>query len=138
MFLLDTNVVSEFVRPRPDERVLAWLDSQDARDLYLSALTLGELELGTELMVIGARRTALERWSRQEIPVQFAGRIVPIDALVARAWGQIAAGARLRGRPLQVPDGLIVATAQVHGLTLVTRNTRDCAGRGVPTLDPWA
>lgn len=138
MYLLDTNVVSEVVRPRPDARVLAWLSASVAAALHVSVVTLGELEFGFELMADGARRTQLARWVRVALPEQFSGRTLPIDVDVARAWGRLRADGRVRGRPLPVADGLIVATALVHRLTLVTRNVSDCAGRGVPTLDPWS
>lgn len=138
MYLLDTNVVSETIRPRPEARVLDWLAAGEAEALHISVLTLGELEFGLALMAHGTRRTRLERWIRVELPARFADRVLPVDLRVARVWGRMRADGRVRGRPLPVADGLIVATAQVHGLTLVTRNVSDCGGRGVPTLDPWS
>ena len=109
-------------------------------DLTLSVLTLGELEKGIALLPAGVRRTQLSEWARAEVPRQFIGRLWPVDAAVAVAWGQLAGSAQLAGRPLPQVDGLLLATAQVFGLTLVTRNVADCAGRGVPTVpvyDPW-
>lgn len=99
--------------------------------------TLGEVEQGAALVASAARRAELEHWGRYELPAVFAGRVLPVDVDVARAWGRLSAAGRHAGRPLPAPDGLILATAQVHALTLVTRNLRDCAGRGVPTLDSW-
>jgi hypothetical protein len=88
-------------------------------------------------MAPGARRTRLGNWARTEIPRQFHGRLLPVDDEVAIAWGQLAADGQTTGRQLPAIDGLLLATAQVHGLTLVTRNVGDCAGRGVPVYDPW-
>lgn len=136
-YLLDTNVVSELVRPAPQPEVVAWAAAQPALALYLSVLTLGELEKGIARLSAGARRTQLARWAAVEIPRQFLGRVLAADAAVAIAWGGLAAAGQGAGRPLPVVDGLLVATARVHGLTLVTRNVGDCAGHGVPVLDPW-
>jgi toxin FitB len=136
-YLLDTNIVSELVKPAPDANVVTWAQAQSALDLSLSVLSLGEIERGIGLMVPGARRMKLQQWARTEIPRQFHGRLLPVDDGVAIAWGQLAAYGQTTGRQLPVIDGLLLATAQVHALTFVTRNVTDCAGRGVPVYDPW-
>lgn len=136
-YLLDTNVLSELVRPEPDARVMAWVEAQSPLDLAVSVLTLGELTKGVGLMAVGRRRAALERWVAVELASQFRGRVLPVTDAIALAWGGLAAEARRTGRSLPVIDGLLLATASVHALTLVTRNVGDCAGREVPVLDPW-
>lgn len=136
-YLLDTNVLSEFVSVRPVARVTEWLSAQEPRDLAASVMSLGEIERGVVRLGEGARRTRLTTWLRRDLPAQFGARIIGVDTEVALAWGRLMTEGQIAGRPLPVVDGLIIATAQVHGLTLVTRNTSDCAGRGVPTLDPW-
>jgi len=136
-YLLDTMVVSEPAKPAPDPRVIAWLSAQPPVDLALSTLTLGEIEKGVALMPAGRRREALEAWLGTDLPRQFASRLLPVDEAVARAWGRLTAAGKRRGRPLPVVDGLLLATAQVHDLALVTRNEADCAGRGVSVLSPY-
>lgn len=136
-FLLDTNVLSEPARPDPDPRVVAWLDAQSVIDLAISTLTLGEIAKGIELLPSGGRRERLATWLATELPGQFTGRLLAVDERVALAWGRLAAEGRRQGRELPVIDGLLLATAMVHSLTLVTRNERDCSERGVPVLNPW-
>ena len=138
LYLLDTNVISELVRPAPDAKVVAWTRAQGALDLAISVLTLGELEKGIALLRPGARRTALARWARSDVPRQFSGRLLPVTDAIALAWGQLAAAGEGMGRELPAIDGLLLATAQEHRLTFVTRNVAECAGRGVPVYDPWA
>jgi len=137
-YLLDTNVLSEGVAPRPNPAVLAWGLQQSSLDLFVSVLSLGEIRKGIELRFQDARRSVLENWLGALLPAEFRGRILPIDDNVALEWGRITAEGQRQGRVLPTTDGLLVATAIVHGLTLVTRNERDCAGRGAPTLNPWA
>ena len=136
-YLIDTNVLSEFVKPAPDRLVLAWVNAVAPLDLCISVLTLGEVEQGISRMAASKRRTALSRWARIELPTQFVGRLLPVDGDVAVAWGTLSALAKGEGRPLAAIDGLLLATAQVHALTFVTRNVADCAGRGVSVFDPW-
>jgi predicted nucleic acid-binding protein len=132
-YLLDTNVLSETRRVRAHSGVVAFLAGTDTADLFLSALTLGELRKGVE----GKRRTdpvsadRLGAWV-DEIEAMFADRVLPVDIAIARRWGELSAG-----RSLPVIDTLIAATAIGHGLTLVTRNTRDVAPTGVEVLNPW-
>lgn len=136
-FLLDTNVLSEAARPEPDTRVVEWLRAQSALGLAISVLTLGEIGKGVALLPGGVKRERLAKWLAEELPRQFSGRVLAVDEAVARGWGRLAAEGRLAGRELPVIDGLLLATAAAHGLVFVTRNQRDCADRGVPTLDPW-
>jgi len=136
-FLLDTNCISELVRPRPEPRVLEWMEEADERLLYLSVLTLGEIRRGVAGLVQGKRRTRLETWLEVDLQSRFAGRIVTVDAAVADRWGLIADGTASRGKALSVIDGLLAATALHHNLTIVSRNTRDFADTQVQVLNPW-
>lgn len=137
-YLLDTNVLSEPARPRPDARVLQWLGSRSTLDFAISVLTLGELEKGVAMLPESERRERLSGWLRGDLPRQFTGRVLPIDERTAGTWGRLAAEGRREGRELPVIDGLLLASAAVHGLVFVTRNERDCAGRGVPLVNPWS
>ena len=136
-YLLDTNVLTEGAKPAPDPTVVAWLRGRPTLDLAISVLTLGEIAKGVALVSTGKRRTALERWVATELPRQFLDRVLPVDADVSLAWGRMAAAGRREGRELPVIDGLLLASAAVHDLTFVTRNERDCSGRGVEILNPW-
>src|SRR5258707_14858356 len=124
-FLLDTNVISELIRPQPERRVTEWMEAADEGLLHLSVLTLGEIRKGAALLAQGKRRTHLETWLEVELPVRFANRILPIDAAVADRWGLLVSEAKRRGRTLAVIDGLLAATAIQHNLTVVSRNASD-------------
>jgi predicted nucleic acid-binding protein len=136
-YLLDTNVLSEPAKPRPDPRVVRWFARQSPLDLAISVLTLGEIEKGVRLLPAGKRRDRLSGWLEADLPRRFAGRLLAVDERVSRAWGSLAAASRQTHRTLPVIDGLMLATAATHALIFVTRNVRDCADRGVPLLDPW-
>ena len=136
-YLLDTNVLSEAARPAPDASVLDWLEKRPALELAISVLTLGEIAKGVHLLSEGAKRERLAAWLSTELSAQFTGRLLPVDERVALAWGHLVADGRRTGRELPVIDGLLLATAMVHQLVFVTRNERDCAGRGVSILNPW-
>jgi toxin FitB len=136
-FLLDTNVISEVTRPKPDGNVARWLEATDESALFLSVLTLGEIRNGIERLRIGRRRGRLEAWLQVDLRARFRGRLLPIDDEIADRWGAISALASNRGTPLPVVDGLLAATSLQFNLTLVTRNGSDVAGTGVTTLDPW-
>ena len=121
-YLVDTNVLSELRRRDPDANVVRWMADRPATTLHLSVLTVGELRKGVEGMAEGARKRRLLDWLEIELPMFFAGRILPVDAAVADRWGRLLAQA---GRPLPAIDSLLAATALAHGLTLITRNLRD-------------
>jgi predicted nucleic acid-binding protein len=137
-FLLDTNVISELVKAKPEPRVTKWIEATDETLLYLSVLTLGEIRKGIASLSHSARRVALEAWLDHDLALRFSDRILPIDYQVADRWGRIAGSAAARKSPLPVIDGLFAATAQHHNLILVTRNTRDIAATGVLAFNPWA
>ena len=136
-FLLDTNVPSELIRPKPEPLVKTWLAAQSMDTLFISAVSFGELRKGITLQSPGKRRTELEAWLETDLSVLFAGRILPMTRSIAEHWGVLEAQRQLAGRPLDVPDGQIAATALDHSLTLVTRNVKDFAGLGVAVLNPW-
>lgn len=133
-FLLDTNVVSEIARPRPDRAVLAWFDSVANVQLYLSVLSLGEIRKGVDRLPAGARRARLTTWLEGELPAWFGSRLLPIGGAVADRWGRLLAASE-RSRP--AIDSLLAATALVHSLTLVTRNVADFDVPGLAVVDPW-
>lgn len=134
MFLLDTNVVSELSKPRPDPRVQRWASVQMST-AFLSAVTVGEIIKGIELLPGGARRSLLELWLSVLTSSAFKTRLILIDELVAAEWGRMSAAAR---RTLPCADSLLAATARVRDLTVATRNERDFAGLGVRVFNPWS
>lgn len=136
-FLLDTMVISEPGRSAPDLQVILWLGKQEQTDLALSVITLGEIEKGVHLMPTGRRRQALEEWLDHTLPALFTGRVLSVDDDVSKTWGRLSAQRQQTGRPLPVIDGMLAASALVHGLTLVTRNVGDFGGLGVSVLNPW-
>jgi predicted nucleic acid-binding protein len=137
-WLLDTCVLSEYVRKAPAPQVIAWLDEQDEASLRLSVITPGELEKGILKIraTDPARSQKLTAWLGV-VEQRFAGRILPLDATVLHAWAQLTARAEIAGHPLPVMDSLLMATAQCHGLTVVTRNVQDFEPF-IPVLNPWA
>ena len=122
-FLLDTNVISELVKPRPEASVTAWVEDTDESLLYLSVLTLGEIRRGIAALPQSRRRAILEAWLNKDLRARFEDRILIIDQNVADRWGLLTAVARDSGVALPVIDGLLAATALEHNLTLVTRDT---------------
>ena len=135
-YLLDTNIPSETLRRRPDSSVVLWLESQAKDSQFLSVVTVGELRRGITLLVPSARRKQLEDFVDVTIPLWFAGHVLPVTQAIER-WGALDGQRQLAGRPLNMADGLIAATALEHELTLITRNEKDFAGLGVGLLNPW-
>ena len=136
-FLLDTCVISELVKPRPDAIVIRWIDSVDERKLFLSVLTVGELEKGITKLQESARKADLREWLEQDLTERFAERILPVDAVVAAEWGRIQGDAERLGAKLPVIDSLLAATAAVHHLNLATRNLVDFERCGATLFNPW-
>ncbi len=133
-YLIDTNVLSELRRKTPDTNVVKWVNSRPATSLYLSVLTLGELRKGIDSLADTKRRLKLVDWLETELPLFFAGRILDIDQGVADHWGRLLAVA---GRTLPAVESLLGATAAHHGLTMVTRNSKDFDNLGLEVLNPW-
>jgi predicted nucleic acid-binding protein len=136
-FLLDTNVVSELVRASPHVRALTWIRLQRPTDLFLAAVSLGEIVRGVVRLPTGSRRSRLEEWVTQSLPRQFAGRIVAFDQQAAVIWGELMGTADRTGRPRASADAQIAATAIRHDLVLVTRNTSDFEDLTSALLNPW-
>lgn len=136
-YLLDTNVVSEWSKPRPDPSAVGWLNTAIEDDLYLSVITVGELWQGVEGLPAGKRRVALTQWVERDLTARFQGRLLGIDEQIARAWGVLLAESKRRGRAMHAVDALLAATANVYSLTLVTRNTRHFQAARVRVLNPF-
>jgi toxin FitB len=136
-FLLDTNVISELVKPRPEANVTAWIERTDESLLYLSVLTLGEIRRGIAVLPQSRRRATLEAWLDKDLRTRFEDRVLGIDQEVADRWGLLTAAARNSGIVLPVIDGLLVATALEHNLTLVTRDTGQIPSMGIAIFNPW-
>ena len=135
-FLLDTNVVSEWLKPSPNAGLARWTDSVDEDRTFLSVISLAELRYGIDRMARGKRQLRLEEWLRHELPIRFEGRILPIDPSVADACGRIIRRSELLGCSIEAMDAFLAATAEVHSLTFVTRNTSDFVVLK-KLLNPW-
>jgi predicted nucleic acid-binding protein len=135
--VLDTNVVSELMRPAPDEAVLAWFAAQDPSQLYLSAISEAELRTGVEVLPAGRRRDALMAAVDAMVAEDFADRLLAFDSDAAKAYASIAAERRSAGRPISGADCQIAAIARARGAGVATRNVRDFAGCGIDVVDPW-
>jgi predicted nucleic acid-binding protein len=137
-FLVDTNVVSELMKPRPNRRVVAWVETTSEVLLHLSVITIGEVRKGIDLLAdMDPRRAALQSWLDRDVRVRFAGRLLAFDDAVAERWGQLEALAKKRRLTLPTIDAQLAATALHHGLTFVTRDTAHIAPTGVPVFNPW-
>jgi len=136
-YLLDTCVISELIAKRPAPQVVAWVDSHDDEDLFLSVITLGEIKRGVARLPDSRRKQQLDQWLEDALLVRFQGRIAAIDTAVMLTWGELVARLEKTGRKLPAIDSLIAAIALQHHLTLVTRNERDFAGTGVEIVNPW-
>ena len=136
-FLLDTNAVSEWVKPRPDPGLIGWMEAADEDRIFISVISLAELSYGVERLSPGKRRNRLEEWLRHELPLRFEGRILPVDADVAEACGKTVSRSEAAGHPMSAMDAFLAATAEVHRLTLVTRNVSDFSLLKA-VVNPWS
>ena len=136
-FLLDTNVLSEPVKERPNSGVLEWLSQANEDEVFVSVVTITELRYGVERLATGKRRERLDSWLRKDLISRFEGRILPVDLPIANVCGALMARSESMGRPLEARDAFIAATAEVHGLTLVTRNTSDFETTLKAIVSPW-
>ncbi len=136
MIVLDTCVVSETLKPSPEPRLLAWLESLNEEEVFLPSLVLGELRKGIDLLDIGNRRSALHLWLTQ-LGDRFQERTLGFDVEAALRWGELQAAQIRAGTPLPITDGMLAALTLVNGAVLATRNTTDFERTGVPIFDPW-
>ncbi|HQU91461.1 MAG TPA: type II toxin-antitoxin system VapC family toxin [Pyrinomonadaceae bacterium] len=135
-YLLDTNVVSEPERPKPDENVLQWLDGIDSDDVFLSSLTIGEINKGVVKLPAGKRRAKIQNWLEQT-RYRFAGRILPMTEATFLVWGRVYGELQKQGIVRPILDSFFEATAIEHDLILVTRNVRNFKDTQVTILNPW-
>ena len=136
-YLLDNNVLSEFSKPRRDPDVIRWVQAQQPDDLCTSVIVIGEIRFGIERMVFSRRRTELDVWLRRELPGLIRGGILPVDEVVAERYGRVRAKHARQGHLRGELDTWIIATAQVYGLAVATRNFHDFGGLGVGIVNPW-
>jgi len=136
-YLLDTCLLSELVKKKPNSGVVRWLDKADESALYLSSLTIGELQRGISKLPDNPRKETLQAWVNNDLASRFEGRILDIDTEVAKAWGVMQGTGEQKGVVLPAIDSLIAATAIVHKLTVVTRNIKDIERCHVKVFNPW-
>lgn len=137
-FLLDTNVISELMKRRPDAGVVSWLEGTPEPVLFLSVISIGEVRKGIDLLASAdPRRARLQVWLDHDLRLRFSGRLLAFDDGVAERWGQLEAAVKARRVTVPTVDAQLAATALHHGLTLVTRNTVDLQATGVSLFNPW-
>ena len=137
MIILDTNVVSEAMRPRPDPKVLAWLDEQPARALYLTAVTAGELRYGVARLPAGKRRDRLVAMIGQIFDALFKSRVLPYDLAASAEYGALVAAREQAGLPISTADAQIASIARCNQAALATRNLDDFAQLGLELINPF-
>jgi len=136
-FLIDTNVVSESMRPEMDPRVAAWITRQLPTDIFLSTTTVAELRAGIERLPSSRKRRSLDDWCNRLVNEMFLGQVLSFDLAAALAYGEVVAKARRTGRPAHVADAQIAAVASVHGLAVATRDIADFDGFGIALVNPF-
>ncbi len=136
-YLLDTCVLSEFTHRRPSEKVVNWIDQVEEERLFVSAITVGEIQRGVERLPESHRKTELLAWLNDAFLRRFSTRILPLDAGTMLLWGSLTARMEQSGRPVGVMDSLIVATALQHNLIIVTLRVTDFLPCGVQVTNPW-
>jgi len=136
-YLLDTCVVSELIKAQSDKNVIDWIEAIAEERLFLSVLTLGEIEKGIAKLPLSLRKSNLKTWLEQDLVLRFENRILNITPEIARYWGNLQGELEKQGKPMPIIDGLIATTALVHDLTLVTRNVNDVESSGVSILNVW-
>lgn len=138
MIVLDTNVLSEPLKPAPAQAVLDWLDAQVPETLYLTTVSLAELAAGVQALPAGRRRTMLRKAIAEQVLPLFSGRVLTFDERAAEAFGDVHATARKAGNAISFADCAIAAISVTHGCLLATRNGSDFRGTGLDIVDPWA
>ena len=137
MILLDTNVVSEPLRPAPESRVIEWIDAQPLETLFLSAITVAELRAGVALLPAGKRRSGLRQNLEKRVLPLFAGRVLPFDLACTAAYAELMARARAAGLAVAATDGYIAAIAAANGFAVATRDTGAFEAAGAAVINPW-
>jgi predicted nucleic acid-binding protein len=137
-YLLDTCVICEIIKPKPDENVISWVQDKNENSLYLSVLTFGEIEKGIEKAMDSARKRKLQLWVEQDLKQRFENRIIPIDLEISGRWGTLQGKAELVGKSMPVVDGLIAVSGLVHNCIVVTRNIADMEQSSAELLNPWS
>ena len=137
IYLLDTNVLSETMKPRPAAEIAAWMRAQPLRSLFIAAICQAEILAGIAIMPTGRRRTELEAMAHAIFSQDFDGRILPFDAQAAGVYAKLFALRRQSGRPIETPDLIVAATARVHDAAIVTRDTGGFDGCGLAVVNPW-
>jgi len=136
-YLIDTCCISELVKNKPNPNVVKWFADRDELSIYLSVITFGELRKGIEKSPDSKKKKELNRWVKEDLNQRFKNRVLNITIEEVNKWGEILAAAEKSGKPLPAIDALIAATAHVHDLSVVTRNTQDMEGSGVEVINPW-
>ncbi len=136
-YLLDTCVISELVSKQPNQIVVAWVDSLESEQVYLSAITIGEITKGIEKLPESERKRDLKVWLNHELLPRFQGKILPLGTDVFIQWGRLLAQLEADGNPMPAIDSLIAATALTYGIALVTRNVADFDSTGIEIINPW-
>ena len=136
-YLLDTCVLSEFTRRQPAVRVIEWINSIEEEKLFISVITIGEIQRGIERLPDSHRKTELLIWMNNELLIRFAGRLVAIDAPTMFLWGSLFTRLEASGQKMGVMDSLILASALYNNLIIATRNVADFLPSGVQVIDPW-
>ncbi len=137
-YLIDTCCISELVKKKPNPKVVKWFADQDELSMYVSVITFGELRKGIEKLPDSIKKKELNRWVKEDLHLRFKNRVLNITMEEVNRWGKILASAEQNGKPLPAIDSLIAATALVHDLSVVTRNTQHMEGSGVEVINPWS
>ena len=136
-YLLDTCIISELIKPKLSSKVIEWLRSCNEESLFLSSLTIGEIQKGISKLPESPKKIELQIWLDMELAQRFDGRIVGIDMTVAKKWGEIQASSEMAGNIMPVVDSLIASIGLVYDMTVVTRNTEDMKPSRVRIFNPW-
>ena len=137
IYLLDANVLSETMKPRPAAAIASWMRAQPLRSLFTAAICQAEILAGIAVLPPGRRRAELEAMAQAIFSQDFDGRVLPFDARAATAYAELFAIRRQRGRPIETPDLIVAATAHAHDAAIVTRDVGGFEGCGLTLINPW-
>ena len=136
-YILDTCVISELIKPKPDLAVVQWVNAQYETDIYLSVLTLGEIQKGVSKLLDSKKKQALQHWIDHQLSPRFESRILDVSTEVAKKWGEVQGNAERQGKKMAAIDSLIATTGLVHNAIIVTRNIDDMVQSGATLFNPW-